>query len=81
MSDRPYSQAKIEELERLVAANRAEFAILGPIRQELEFRKTRRAQQLLREVRGIVEGDVPRARMQLPDSTDNQVELPNLEGT
>ena len=62
MADRPYFHHTIEELERLVAENRERPAVLGPIRVELEYREKPRAQQLLREVLALVEGDIPRPR-------------------
>lgn len=59
MPDRAYSELMIDQLEQLVAENRDRPAVLGPIRVELEYRTTRRAQQLLREVRALVEGEIP----------------------
>lgn len=58
-ADRPYFHLTIDELERLVSENRQVLAILGPIRVELEHRKTPRAEQLRAEVVALVEGRIP----------------------
>jgi hypothetical protein len=60
--DRPYVELSIVQLEKLVKDNREKLAVLGTIRVELEFRTTTRAKQLLKEVRALVEGDVPRPK-------------------
>ena len=62
MSHRGYLKHTIDELEKEVAANRDRPAVLGPIRVELEHRTTPRAKQLLKEVRALVEGDIPKSK-------------------
>jgi hypothetical protein len=62
MPDRPYIDHTIDQLEKLVAENRDRPAVLGPIRVELEHRKTQRAKQLAKEVVALVEGDIPKPR-------------------
>ena len=62
MPDRPYIEHTIDQLEQLVADNRYRLAVLGPIRVELEHRTTARARQLLKEVLGLVEGEIPKPK-------------------
>jgi len=76
MADRPYIQMSIVELENLVKERRSDMAVLGPIRVELENRTTKRARQLLREVQGLVAGEIPQNKTSLPDVPENQIELP-----
>lgn len=56
---RIYFRASVEELTALVLKHRDEPAILGPIHDELTYRETERAVQLRREVRGLLDGQVP----------------------
>lgn len=57
--DRPYMDASIEHIEKIVQDHKSERMVLAQVREELRFRKTRKARQLLREVLGILEGEVP----------------------
>jgi hypothetical protein len=58
-TDRPLSNASIDELEKLFDKHRADHAVLGRLREELTYRTTPRAKQLRREVEGVIEGLVP----------------------
>lgn len=49
----------IEELETLVKENIHRRPVLAGIKVELTHRKTNRARQLLREVEGILDGELP----------------------
>jgi len=60
MTDRPYFDHEIDQLEQLVLQNRDRAVILGQIRTELEYRTTARAKQLLKEVLALVEGKIPK---------------------
>lgn len=73
---RPYMEATIAELERLVSENRTSRTILAEIREELRFRKRERARQLLREVEGLLEGQVPMPpKPPKPDDPEDQLSL------
>lgn len=56
---RPFMEASIEEIEKIVQDHKSERLTLAQVREELQFRKTKKARQLLREVLGILDGDVP----------------------
>lgn len=50
--------------------------VLGDVRDELTYRSTRRAKQLLREVEGVLTGAVPLPpKPPGPDTADNQMDL------
>jgi hypothetical protein len=57
--DRPYMNASVDKLEDLLKEHRSERFVLAQLREELAFRKTTRAKQLLREVEGLLGGAVP----------------------
>ena len=79
--DRPYFKSSLDEIERLVQEHKHQRVVLAQIREELQHRDTHRAKQLLREVQGILDGEVrlpprrPRAaepedQIDLIDETD-----------
>lgn len=59
MSERKYFETSVEELEKLVEENLRRRQVLGEIRDELTYRSSARARQLLKEVTGILAGDIP----------------------
>ena len=63
-------------MEALVKENLNHRQVLGEVRDELTFRKNQRAKQLLREVEGVLAGDltVPDAPPR-PDKAENQLDL------
>jgi len=74
--DRPYLEASIEDLEKIVKENVNNRTILAKIREELGFRTTRRAKQLRREVDAVLRGEVPRPpKPPRPDRPDDQLSL------
>jgi hypothetical protein len=73
---RKHIKTGIDELEALFRANLHNLQVLGEIREELSFRKTDRAKQLLREVHAIEEGVVPRPpKPPRPERPDDQGEV------
>jgi hypothetical protein len=73
---RLYSKHGIEQLEDLVKTHMHSRAVLGGIREELTFRETDRAKALLRDVMGLLTGQVEMPRRPLTrDSTENQLAL------
>ena len=76
MPDRIWFHASIDELEQLVARHRLEPAVLGQVWQELTYRETERAKQLMREVLGLLEGRIPEPQQPPPpDDPGNQIDL------
>jgi hypothetical protein len=73
--DRPFFKAPIEELEKLLSQHRFDHAVLGRLREELTYRTTRRAKQLMREVEGIIEGRVPTEKKTRPAQPEDQLGL------
>lgn len=74
--DRPYMETTIEELEKIVDKHKADRVVLAQVREELGFRKRERAKQLLREVLGLLAGEVKMPRKApKPDSPDAQLPL------
>lgn len=74
---RPFMEASIEEIEKIVQDHKSERLILAQVREELQFRSTRKARQLLREVLGILEGEVP-VPPKLPRQDRAEDQLPLL---
>jgi hypothetical protein len=73
---RRYFKTPVEDLEELVRSNLNRKQVLGEIRDELTFRTTDRARQLLKEVEGVLRGDVPtRPEAPRPSHPDDQKEL------
>ncbi len=73
---RPYMDLEVMELETLFRQNLHHRGVLGEIRDELTFRETRRAKQLLAEIEGVLAGRVPVPRKPpKPDSSENQIPL------
>ena len=73
---RNYLDATIEELETLVSEHQHRRQVLGEIRDELTFRKTQRAKQLLSEVEGLLRGAVRMPSRPPPaDSPENQLDI------
>jgi hypothetical protein len=58
--NRQYFEATIQQLRETMLAHRKDLAVLGDLRVELEHRRSRGARQLLREIEGLVSGEVPR---------------------
>jgi hypothetical protein len=74
--DRPYMETTIEDLEKLVDKHKSDRVVLAQVREELGFRKRQRAKQLLREVQGLLGGEVKMPRKPpKPDSPDDQLPL------
>ena len=74
--DRKYFKTPIDELEALFKENLNHGQVLGDIQDELTHRETTRAKQLLREVEGILSGDlkVPEQPPRL-DKAEDQLDL------
>jgi hypothetical protein len=62
---RPFFKASVDELEALLRKHQSDRFVLAQLREELGFRRTDRAKQLLREVTGLLSGQVP-TRPKLP---------------
>ena len=59
-----------------MAENRSSRAVLGRLWEELTYRETERAKRLLRDVEGLLGGEVPMPpRPARADSPDNQIPL------
>jgi hypothetical protein len=73
---RPFSTASITELEDVFQKNRYTRPVLGELREELGFRKTPRAKQLLKEVLAVLAGDVVLPDKPIrPSKPEDQIEL------
>lgn len=57
--DRPYFDATIKELERLLTKHKSQRVVLAQLREELALRESPRAKQLHREVDGLLNGSLP----------------------
>lgn len=57
--DRPFFDTPVDQLEDLLRKHKSQRVILQQLRDELQYRGTKRARQLIREVDGILEGKVP----------------------
>ena len=79
---RQYLDATIEELEKLVREHQHSRQVLGEVRDELTFRRSKRAKQLLREVEALLRGEVGMPpRPPPPDSPENQLDILDNEGS
>lgn len=56
---RLYFDTPLDALEALVREHRSNPAVLGPIWEELTYRTTDGARRLRREVRGLLDGQIP----------------------
>jgi len=74
--DRKYFKTPIDELEALVKENLNHRQVLGEVRDELTFRTNKRAKQLLKEVEGILAGEVRVPKPPPPpDTPENQLDM------
>ena len=73
--DRPYFEATVKELDNLLKRHKSQRVVLAQLREELEFRKTLRARQLLREVEGLLSGAVPPPRRARAAKRQDQLRL------
>jgi hypothetical protein len=68
---RIYFKSSLDELEALVREHRANPAVLDPVWEELTYRNTDRGRQPRREVRALLDGQIPQppapARTGSPD--------------
>lgn len=80
MTDRPFSQAGIGQLEELLTKYGHRRPVMAKLLEELEHRKTPRARQLKREVRGVLDGLVKVEGPVPEDSPDYQLSLEDLLG-
>jgi hypothetical protein len=76
MQDRPFFDTTVNELEALLKQHKTQPVILQQLRDELQYRETKRAKQLIREVDGILEGTVPvRPKRPRPARPEDQLHL------
>jgi hypothetical protein len=68
--DRPFLDVDIGRLEDIFISHRSKRLVLAQLREELGFRRSKRAKQLQTEVNGALGGLVP-----IPHSRDAQFEL------
>ena len=73
--DRSFLALTIDQLEELFAQYRFDDATLGRISEELSYRTTDRAQQLRKEILGVLEGRVPRVRPPRAARPEDQSEM------
>lgn len=74
--DRPFFETTIDQLETLVRDKPYDRFQLSRVREELTYRETDRARQLLREVEGLLSGTVPSPpRPPRPDDPNDQGSL------
>jgi hypothetical protein len=73
--DRPYFEATIKELEVLLKKHTSQRVVLAQLREELAFRKTHRAKQLLHEIEGLLSGAVPPANRPKAAKPQDQLRL------
>ncbi len=73
--DRPLLPLTVDQLEELFTQHRYDDAVLGRISEELSYRSTDRAQQLRKEVLGVLEGRIPRIRPPRAARPEDQSEL------
>lgn len=77
---RPYQDYEITELENIMAESKHRRATLAELKNELEHRTTDRAQRLLREIKGLLEGEVPTPpRSRRRGLPGEQLDLDDLE--
>jgi hypothetical protein len=73
---RPFSEASIKQLQDIFRQNRYKRVVLAELREELVFRKTPKAKQLLKEVLALLAGDVVLPRKPVRASKpEDQIEL------
>lgn len=73
---RKYFETEIEHLERLVKGNLHSRTVLAEIHEELTRRGARRAVQLRKEVKALLDGVIPTPpRPPRPESPDDQLEM------
>lgn len=77
---RPFKKADIDQLEELFEKHPHKRQVLGELKSELTYRSTDRAKQLLREVEGVLSGDVQVKKPAPEDSPDYQMTLEDLLG-
>ena len=76
MKDRPFFDSSIEQLEELLRKHTTQPIILRQVRDELQYRGTKRAKQLIREVDGVLAGAVPvRPKPVRPARPEDQLHL------
>ncbi len=74
--DRPYLEMPIQDLEKIVRENKSSRVVLAKVKEELEFRTNRRAQQLQKEVLALLGGDLPMPPRKPPkEPPDSQLPL------
>lgn len=73
---RLYFDTPLDQLRALVLEHRSNLAVLGPIHEELTYRSTDGARQLQREVRALLDGQIPQPPPPpRPSSPDDQIDL------
>lgn len=74
--DRPFSEASAAELEQIFVKHKHDRVVLAQLREELGFRHTRKAKQLLKEILGVLEGNVVLPpRPVRPAKPEDQIDL------
>ena len=74
--DRPYFDAPVDQLEQLLRDHKTSRVVLKQVRDELQYRRTARAKQLMREIDGILDGRVPlEQKAPRPPRSDDQTSL------
>lgn len=73
---RTYSEASIKQLQVIFHENRYKRVVVAELREELGFRKTPKAKQLLKEVLAVLAGDVVLPDKPIrPSKPEDQIEL------
>lgn len=57
--DRVFIEASVDELEQILSRHKQDRVVLAQLREELGFRRSKRAIQLRKEVLGVLSGIVP----------------------
>lgn len=78
MNDRPFSKASIVQLEELLTKHGHRRPVMAKLLEELEHRTTRRAQQLKKEVKAVLDGLVKFEGPIPKDSPEYQLNLDDL---
>jgi hypothetical protein len=77
---RPYLNHTIDELEQIVKENKHARPALAEVKEELGHRTTARAKRLLRDVDGLLTGEVAMPkRPPRPDSPKDQLKLDGVD--